>query len=132
MSNEKKLIYTDRAPQVLGPYSQAVEIGDFIFTSGMIPINPVTGDVMIGGMREQATQAIANLVEVIRASGCEPEDVVKTTIYIKRMDDFDVLNEVYETFFTKSFPARTCVEVSRLPKGALIEIDAVIAKPKAK
>ena len=124
----KKLISTDRAPRAIGPYSQAVETDELIFTSGVIPINPVTGELVIGGIEDQADQAIANLVELVRAAGREPEDVVKTTVFIKNMDDFNTVNEVYERYFTKSFPARSCVEVSRLPKGVLIEIEAVIGK----
>ena len=124
----KKLIATDRAPRAIGPYSQAVETDELIFTSGVIPINPVTGELVIGGIQEQADQAIANLVELVKAAGREPEDVVKTTVFIKNMDDFNAVNEIYQKYFTKSFPARSCVEVSRLPKGVLIEIEAIIGK----
>ena len=124
----KKIIATDKAPLAIGPYSQAVETEDLIFTSGVIPINPVTGELVLGGIREQADQAIGNLVELIRAAGCEPEDVVKTTVFLKNMDDFNAVNEVYESYFTKSFPARSCVGVARLPRGVLIEIEAIIAK----
>ena len=88
----------------------------------------MTGELVLGGIRDQADQAIANLVELIHAAGAETEDVVKTTVFIKNMEDFNVVNEVYEKYFTKSFPARSCVEVSRLPKNVLIEIEAVIAK----
>ncbi|MBR6229167.1 MAG: RidA family protein [Eubacterium sp.] len=124
----KKLIVTDRAPLAIGPYSQAVETESLIFTSGVIPINPVTNELVLGGIQEQADQAIANLIELVRAAGREPEDVVKTTVFIKNMDDFQTVNEVYEKYFTKCFPARSCVEVSRLPKGVLIEIEAIIGK----
>jgi len=124
----KKIISTDKAPQAIGPYSQAIETDTLIFTSGVIPINPVTGELAIGGIREQADQALGNLIELVRAAGREPEDVVKTTVFIKNMDDFSAVNEIYENYFTKSFPARSCVEVSRLPKGVLIEIEAIIAK----
>ena len=128
MAKYKKIILTDKAPQAIGPYSQAIETEDLIFTSGVIPINPVTGELVLGGIREQADQAIGNLVELIRAAGCEPEDVVKTTVFLKNMDDFNAVNEVYESYFTKSFPARSCVGVARLPRGVLIEIEAIIAK----
>lgn len=128
MSEKKKIINTDRAPQAIGPYSQAIEAGGFLFTSGVIPINPVTGELVLGGIREQADQAIANLIELIRASGADPEDTVKTTVFIKNMDDFPIVNEVYEKYFTKSFPARSCVGVARLPKGVLIEIEAIVAR----
>ena len=128
MAKFKKIIATDKAPQAIGPYSQAIETENLIFTSGVIPINPVTGELVLGGIRDQADQAIANLVELIHAAGAETEDVVKTTVFIKNMEDFNVVNEVYEKYFTKSFPARSCVEVSRLPKNVLIEIEAVIAK----
>ena len=125
MIEKKRIIYTDRAPQAIGPYSQAVKAGGFIFTSGVIPVNPVTGELVIGGIREQADQVCVNLVELLRASGVEPEDVVKTTVFIKNMDDFNTINGIYENYFTHSFPARSCVEVARLPKGVLIEIEAI-------
>ena len=128
MAKYKKIIATDKAPQAIGPYSQAVETENLIFTSGVIPINPVTGEIVLGGIREQADQAIGNLIELIRAAGAEPEDVVKTTVFLKNMDDFNVVNQVYESYFTKSFPARSCVGVARLPRGVLIEIEAIIAK----
>ena len=128
MAKMKKIISTDKAPLAIGPYSQAVETESLIFTSGVIPINPVTGELVLGGIREQADQAIANLMELVRAAGAEPEDVVKTTVFIKNMDHFSIVNEVYESYFTKSFPARSCVEVAKLPKDVLIEIEAVIAK----
>ena len=125
MITTKKIISTDKAPQAIGPYSQAVQAGDFLFTSGVIPVNPVTGEIVLGGISEQADQAIGNLIELLKASGCEPEDVVKTTVFIKNMDDFNLVNEVYEKYFTKSFPARSCVAVAKLPKNVLIEIEAV-------
>lgn len=128
MAKFKKIISTDKAPQAIGPYSQAIETENLIFTSGVIPINPVTGELVMGGIRDQADQAIANLVELIRAAGAEPEDVVKTTVFLKNMEDFNVVNEVYERYFTKSFPARSCVGVARLPRGVLIEIEAIVAK----
>ncbi|MBO4396527.1 MAG: RidA family protein [Eubacterium sp.] len=130
MAEKKKIIFTDRAPQPIGPYSQAVKTGNLIFTSGVIPINPVTGELVIGGIKDQADQVFVNLVELIKASGAEPEDVVKTTVFLKNIDDFNAVNEIYENYFTHSFPARSCVEVSRLPKGVLIEIEAVIAVPR--
>lgn len=122
---DKKIISTDKAPQAIGPYSQAVQVGELLFTSGVIPINPVTGEIVIGGIKEQADQAIGNLIELLKASGCSPDDVVKTTVFIKNMDDFNTVNEIYESYFTKSFPARSCVEVAKLPKNVLVEIEAI-------
>ncbi len=118
-------ISTDKAPAAIGPYSQAVKAGNTIYTSGAIPINPKTGEVVSGGVAEQAEQALQNLKEVLIGAGASLDNVVKTTVFIKDMGDFAVINEVYKKYFTQNYPARSCVEVARLPKDVLIEIECV-------
>ncbi len=124
----KKIISTKEAPAAIGPYSQAVEAGGLIFTSGVIPIVPSTGELITGGIEEQAEQALGNLAALIKASGAKIENTVKTTVFIKNMDDFAKVNEIYAKYFTTDFPARSCVEVARLPKDVLIEIEAIVQK----
>ncbi len=118
-------ISTDKAPAAIGPYSQAVKAGNTIYTSGTMPINPLTGEVVAGGVVEQAEQALKNLKEVLIGAGASLDNVVKTTVFIKNMGDFAVINEVYKKYFTQNYPARSCVEVARLPKDVLIEIECV-------
>lgn len=124
----KKIIATDQAPAAIGPYSQAIEIPGLLFTSGVIPIIPATGELVSGGIKEQAEQAISNLAALIEAAGANIQDTVKTTVFIKNMDDFGLVNEVYSNYFKTDCPARSCVEVARLPKDVLIEIEAIVAK----
>jgi 2-iminobutanoate/2-iminopropanoate deaminase len=124
----KKIISTNQAPAAIGPYSQAIEVNGFLFTSGVIPIVPSTGELVQGGIEEQADQAIGNLVALIKAAGADVNNTVKTTVFIKNMDDFGKINEIYSKYFTTDCPARSCVEVARLPKDVLIEIEAVVAK----
>ena len=121
----KKIISTDKAPAAIGPYSQAIEVNNMVFTSGVIPINPATGELVTGTIEEQAEQAIGNLAALLKDSGVAMENVVKTTVFIKDMNDFAKVNEVYAKYFTSQFPARSCVEVARLPKDVLIEIEAI-------
>ena len=124
----KTIISTDKAPAAIGPYSQAITVGDMIFTSGVIPIIPETGELETGDIKAQANQAIGNLINLLEAAGSNADSVVKTTVFIKDMNDFAAINEVYATFFTDNYPARSCVEVARLPKDVLIEIEAVALK----
>ncbi|MBR1568611.1 MAG: RidA family protein [Lachnospiraceae bacterium] len=121
----KQIIATDKAPAAIGPYSQAMKTGNLIFTSGMIPIDPATNTLVEGDITVQAKQAIGNLEALLQASGSDLDHVIKTTVFIKDMNDFGKVNEVYASFFTKDCPARSCVEVARLPKDVLIEIEAV-------
>ena len=121
----KKIISTDKAPAAIGPYSQAIEVNNMVFTSGVIPINPATGELVTGTIEEQAEQAISNLAALLQESGVAMENVVKTTVFIKDMNDFAKVNEVYAKYFTTQFPARSCVEVARLPKDVKIEIEAI-------
>lgn len=125
----KKIISTDKAPAAIGHYSQAIEVNGMIFTSGVIPVNPATGEIP-EGIEAQADQAIGNLAALLKESGVSTDDVVKTTVFIKNMDDFGKINEVYSKYFTKDCPTRSCVEVARLPKDVLIEIDSIAVKPQ--
>lgn len=120
-----EIISTDKAPAAIGPYSQAVKVGNFVYTSGAIPVDPKSGEVVAGGVAEQAEQAVKNLAAVLAGAGTGLDKVIKTTVFIKNMNDFAVINEVYKKFFTSDFPARSCVEVARLPKDVLIEIECV-------
>lgn len=122
----KRMIATKDAPAAIGPYSQAIEVNGLLFTSGVIPIVPATGELVQGGIEAQAEQAIGNLAALIRAAGAKIENTVKTTVFIKNMDDFTTVNEIYARYFTADFPARSCVEVARLPKDVLIEIEAIV------
>lgn len=120
----KNVISTEKAPAAIGPYSQAIEVNGMVYTSGIIPVVPETGEIPEGS-KAQAKQALTNLSNLLTAAGSSMEQVVKTTVFIKEMNDFAAINEVYATFFTGAFPARSCVEVARLPKDVLIEIEAV-------
>ena len=122
---EKQVVNTDQAPAAIGPYSQAVKVGEMVFVSGQIPIDPATGDIVQGDIKAQTRQVLTNLNAVLTAAGSSLEKTVKTTVYITNMDEFTQVNEVYSEFFTDQPPARACVEVSRLPKGVAVEIDAI-------
>lgn len=124
----KKIISTPKAPVAIGPYSQAIEVNGLLFTSGVIPIVPSTGELVEGDIEAQAEQAIGNLAALIEAAGAKIENTIKTTVFIKNMDDFTKVNEIYAKYFTTDFPARSCVEVARLPKDVLIEIEAIVEK----
>lgn len=121
----KEIISTTNAPAAIGPYSQAVTINNLVYTSGVIPINPLDGTVVEGGIKEQADRVLTNLSALLESCGSSLDKVVKTTVFIKDMNDFAALNEVYATYFTKDYPARSCVEVARLPKDVLVEIEAI-------
>lgn len=123
----KKVISTDQAPAAIGPYSQAIEVNGMVYTSGVIPVVPATGDIPEGS-EEQAKQAFTNLSNLLQAAGTSMDRVVKTTVFIKEMNDFAVINEVYAQYFTGEFPARSCVEVARLPKDVMLEIEAIAMK----
>ncbi len=121
----KEIISTTKAPAAIGPYSQAITIHNLVYTSGVIPINPADGTVVEGGIKEQANRVLTNLAALLESCGSSLDKVVKTTVFIKDMNDFAALNEVYATYFTKDFPARSCVEVASLPKDVLVEIEAI-------
>ena len=124
----KKVISTAKAPQAIGPYSQAIEAGDFIFVSGQIPLIPATGERVEGSVEVQTARVLENLKAILEAAGSSLESVVKTTVYITNMDDFAKVNGIYGQYFQENPPARVCVEVSKLPKGALVEIDVIAAR----
>lgn len=124
----KNIIKTDKAPAAIGPYSQAIEVNGIIYTSGVIPIDPATNTLVEGDITVQANQAIGNLIALLKEAGASSEDVIKTTVFIKDMNDFAKVNDVYANYFTSNFPARSCVEVARLPKDVLIEIEAIAVK----
>ena len=122
------VISTDKAPAAIGPYSQAIEVNGMIYTSGVIPIDPSTGELVTGSVEAQAEQAISNLEALLAASGSSIEKAVKTVVFISNMDDFGKINEVYAKHFKEPYPARSCVQVARLPKDVAIEIEAVAVK----
>ena len=124
----KKVISTANAPQAIGPYSQAIEAGGFVFVSGQIPLIPTTGELVEGSVEIQTARVLENLKAILEAAGSSLESVVKTTVYITNMDDFAKVNGIYGQYFQEDPPARVCVEVSKLPKGALVEIDVIAAR----
>ena len=121
----KDIIATDRAPQAIGPYSQAVRAGSLVFASGQIPINPATGEFVAGGIAEQTEQVLRNLTAVFEAAGLGLDHIVKTTVFLVDMDDFADMNEVYGRFFGQQPPARATVQAARLPRDARVEIEAI-------
>ncbi|MCG8600216.1 MAG: RidA family protein [Verrucomicrobiales bacterium] len=121
----KKIIETDQAPAAIGPYSQAVVMDGAVYVSGQIPLDPVSGEVVEGGLSGQTKQVLENVKAVVEAAGGEMSSVVKVTIYLTDMSQFATVNEIYGTYFSAPFPARACVEVSALPKGVEVEMDAV-------
>lgn len=124
----KEIIATDRAPKAIGPYSQGVAAGGFVFFSGQIPLDPVSGEIKGTEVAEQAEQVMENIASVLGAAGLGFGDVVKTTIYLVRMGDFAVVNEIYGRRFPQEPPARSTVEVKGLPRGALLEIEVVACR----
>ncbi|HOV70339.1 MAG TPA: RidA family protein [Clostridia bacterium] len=123
----KKEISTTRAPAAVGPYSQAVKAGNMVFTSGQLPINPQTGQIPTC-IEAQAEQAFQNLVSVLDAAQATLADVVKTTVFVQDLNDFAIVNEIYAKYFKPPCPARSCIEAARLPKGVLIEVEAIAIK----
>ena len=123
----KKQIATTQAPGAIGPYSQAIAAGNWVYTSGQLGMNPETG-TLVEGVQEQARQALSNVQAILEEAGASLDHVVKTTVFLKDMNDFAAVNEVYSTFFTEPYPARSAIEVARLPKDGLVEIEAVARK----
>ncbi len=121
----KKIVKTDRAPAPVGPYSQAIISGDFIFTAGQIALNPESGELERAEIKLQTERVIQNMKAVLEAAGSDLSKVVKTMVFLKNMDDFVAMNEVYARYFTGDAPARSAVEVSRLPKDAMVEIECI-------
>ena len=121
----KKVINTNQAPAAIGPYSQAIKVGNLVFTSGQIPINPATGNFVEGGIKEQTRQSLTNIKAILEEAGLSMNNVVKTTVFLADMNDFADMNSVYAEFFAEPYPARSAVAVKTLPKGALVEIEVV-------
>ncbi len=121
----KQVVFTEKAPAAIGPYSQAIVAGGFLFTSGQIPIDPATGSLVEGGIQAQAHQVFRNLAAVLQEAGTSFDRVVKTTVFLADMGDFAAVNEVYAQYFSGAFPARSAVQVARLPKDVGIEIELV-------
>ena len=123
----KKVISTTNAPAAIGPYSPAIEANGFVFASGQIPVNPETGEIP-EGIEAQAEQVMKNVKNLLEAAGTSVDQVVKTGVFIKNMDDFATINGIYAKYFAKDCPARSCVEVARLPKDVLLEMEAIAVK----
>lgn len=121
----KKVISTSKAPAAIGPYSQAIQVGNLVYTSGQIPIDPATGMFVEGGIKEQSRQSLLNVKAILEEAGLTMKDVVKTTVFMADMNDFADMNAVYAEFFSEPYPARSAVAVKTLPKGALVEIEVV-------
>jgi 2-iminobutanoate/2-iminopropanoate deaminase len=122
---KKKVIQTEKAPKAIGPYSQAIQAGNFLFLSGQIPIDPKTGELVKGDIRKQTQQVLENIKGILESQGLGMENVVKSTIFLKDIGNFNQVNEVYATYFPSSPPARSTVEVAKLPRDADIEIEAI-------
>ena len=121
----KRTIQTEQAPAAIGPYSQAIRIGDFLYTSGQIALDPESGMFLSGEIEEETEQTIKNISAILQADGLNLENVIKTTVYLSDLNHFARMNQVYEKYFSKNKPARACVQVAALPKGAKVEIDAI-------
>ncbi|CDB76161.1 MULTISPECIES: RidA family protein [Clostridia] len=123
----KEIISTKKAPSAIGPYSQGMIVGDLVFTSGQIPLNPENGE-LVTEISKATVQVMANLSAVLEAAGSSLEKVIKTTIFLQDLNDFEKVNEIYGDYFKDNLPARSCVQVAKLPKGAIIEIEAIAIK----
>ena len=121
----KRAIQTDQAPAAIGPYSQAIRIGNFLYTSGQIALDPKSGMLLSGEIEDETDQTLKNISAILKADGLNLENVVKTTVYLSDLNHFSRMNQVYEKYFSKNKPARACVQVAALPKGAKVEIDAI-------
>ncbi|HLE53119.1 MAG TPA: RidA family protein [Anaerolineales bacterium] len=121
----KKVITTDKAPKPIGPYSAGVRVGDLVFTAGQIGLDPLTGEVVPGGIQAETRQVIRNLQGVLEATGSSLQEIVKTTVFLRDMNDFAQMNTIYAEFFSQDYPARSTVQVSALPKGVAVEIEAI-------
>ena len=121
----KKVIKTTKAPAAIGPYNQAIQVGNLVYTSGQIPIDPATGNFVEGGIKEQTRQSLLNVKAILEEAGLTMNDVIKTTVFMADMNDFSDMNAVYSEFFPEPYPARSAVAVKTLPKGALVEIEVI-------
>lgn len=130
MSHQKKVIIAEKAPAAIGPYSAAVSTGHLVFTAGQLGLDPATGDLVEGGIQAQTRQALTNLQAVLEAAGTGLNRVIKTTVFLKDINEFGQMNAIYGEFFTSDFPARSAFQVGALPKGAAVEIEAVALLPE--
>ena len=121
----KSVIHTKLAPEAIGPYSQAIQVRNLVFTSGQIPIDPATGSFVEGGIKEQTRQSLLNVKAILENAGTSMDNVIKTTVFLADMNDFADMNSVYAEFFNAPYPARSAVAVKTLPKGALVEIEVI-------
>lgn len=126
----KEQITTTAAPAALGPYSQAIAAGGFLFASGQVPIDPATGELAGADVESQARQVFANLQQVLAAAGCGFADVVKTTVFLTDLANFAAVNEIYADYFVQPYPARSCVQIAALPKGSLLEVELIAKIPE--
>ena len=124
---KKEMIATEKAPKAIGPYSQGIKSGGFAFVSGQLPVDPATGEFPAGGIKEQARQSLQNVKSVLEATGSSLENVLKTTVFLQDINDFAAFNAIYTEFFKTDCPARSCIQIAALPKGALIEVEAIAA-----
>ncbi|WP_444685180.1 RidA family protein [Alkalicoccus luteus] len=124
---QKNIIHTNLAPEAIGPYSQAVEVDGVIYTSGQIGLNPETGE-LVEGVEDQAHQVMKNVSAVLEAAGADTSTIIKALIFLQNMDDFTVVNEIYASYLQEPYPARSAVEISRMPKGALVEVEVIAKK----
>lgn len=124
----KKVISTVKAPAAIGPYSQAIEVNGMLFLSGQIPVDPSTGEIVEGGIKEQTKQVFENITNVLKEAGLTLDNVVKTTVFLADISMFAEMNEVYASYFTSAYPARSAFAVKQLPKGALVEIESIAVK----
>lgn len=125
----RKIVATDKAPAAIGPYAQANIVGDFVFTSGQVPLDPSTGELVEGGIEEQTRQALENVKAILEEAGSGMDKVIKTTCFLTDMSNFAKMNQVYATYFTEgAYPSRSAFEVGALPKGAMVEIEAIAMK----
>ncbi len=129
MTTEKQIVSTSQAPQAIGPYSQAVRVGQFVYTAGQIALDPATMEIVEGGIEAQTRQVLTNLKHVLEAAGTSLDRVVKTTVFLSTMANFAAMNAVYAEFFTQYPPARSTVAVAGLPKGGLVEIEVIALLP---
>ncbi len=125
MEQQKKVIYTKEAPNPIGPYSQAIQSGNLLFTAGQSGLDPQTNDLVSGGIQAETRQALTNIQHILEEVGLSLNNVVKTTIYLRDMNDFPMMNKIYAEFFTENYPARTTIQAAALPKNAAVEIEAI-------
>jgi len=122
---EKKIVATPKAPAAIGPYSQAIRIGDFLYTSGQISLDPETMKMITGDIEIETEKVLKNIEAILKADGLDLNNIIKTTVYLTDLSEFTLMNQVYEKFFSETKPARACIQVTALPKGAKVEIDAI-------